>query len=219
MPKLYWMSLSPPARSVYFFAKAIGVDLTLVDIDLTKGEQKKPEFLAINPNGQVPCLQDDDGFVIFESAAIIRYLSAKHTNSVLPSTDAKAAAKVDMHAELVKSKVFSHTGTLVYNSVFLKVVTGKDPDPAVIQNAQNNLNESFKNLETVLYRDSPHHVVGTTLSLADVLLGTYLSQLILVSFSLDAYPKTKAFWEHLQTLPAFVESHKPYFAALAAFKK
>ena len=60
-------------------------------INLTAGEQKKPEFLAVNPNGRIPALVDD-GFAIFESGAIMIYLAEK-TGKLMP-TDAKGRSRV-----------------------------------------------------------------------------------------------------------------------------
>jgi len=215
--QLYWHPLSPPARMVYFFAKAAGINLDLQFVDLTKGDQKKPEFLAINPNGQVPALKDG-GFVVFESAAIIRYLAAKHPNSVFPTSDPKAQATIDQYAELIKSKLMQHTGTLFFNTLISKKVFNRDPDENAIKTSNEALATSFAALENFIFHDSPNFVVGSSLSLADVFLGVLLAALSLLNYNLDPYPKVKAYWAHLQTVQSFIDSHAPFFAAAQAFK-
>ncbi len=60
-------------------------------LDLTTGVQKQPEFLAINPNGRIPAIEDD-GFPIFESGAIMLYLAEK-TGKLMP-TDAHGKSRV-----------------------------------------------------------------------------------------------------------------------------
>lgn len=60
----------------------LGVAYKLVEIDLAKGMQRTPEYLAINPNGKVPALQHQ-GEVIYESAAILMYLLDQHPDAGL----------------------------------------------------------------------------------------------------------------------------------------
>ncbi|MFT5707650.1 MAG: glutathione S-transferase [Oceanospirillaceae bacterium] len=62
--------------------EALGIDYHLVEIDLSKGEQKSAGYLAINPNGKVPTLVHDK-YVIYESAAILLYLLDQHPESSL----------------------------------------------------------------------------------------------------------------------------------------
>lgn len=66
----------------------------VIALDLMKGEQKKPAFLAINPNGRIPAIvdHDNDDFAVFESGAILMYLAEK-TGQLLP-TNAKGRSRV-----------------------------------------------------------------------------------------------------------------------------
>ena len=74
MIKLYDFSLSPRARKVRITLEAKGLAYEKVPIDITKGEQKTPEYLAINPYGKVPALQDN-GTTVYESTIIMEYLN------------------------------------------------------------------------------------------------------------------------------------------------
>lgn len=69
----YYHPISAPCRSVLLLAKAIGVDLNLIFLDLMKGEHLNPEFTKLNPQHLVPTI-NDDGFVLWESRAILKYL-------------------------------------------------------------------------------------------------------------------------------------------------
>ena len=75
--KLYGHPYSNAARRVQMLCEECGIPYTYQLVDLMKGEQYTPEYLALNPNGKVPVI-DDDGFVLWESQAIMRYLSDKH---------------------------------------------------------------------------------------------------------------------------------------------
>ncbi|HZT34507.1 MAG TPA: glutathione S-transferase N-terminal domain-containing protein, partial [Nitrososphaera sp.] len=98
MLKLYDFPMSPRARKVRIVLAEKGLQYEKVTIDITKGEQKKPEFLAINPYGKVPALQDD-GVTLYESTIIMEYLNDKYPHPPLLPLDPgqRARARVLMH--------------------------------------------------------------------------------------------------------------------------
>jgi len=67
---------APNPRRVRIFAAEKGIDLSSKEVSIPKREQKAPEYVAKNPRGQTPILELDDGTVIAESVAIMRYLEA-----------------------------------------------------------------------------------------------------------------------------------------------
>src|SRR5436190_5421274 len=78
----------PPTRSirVLWTLRELDVEFEFVNVDPTKGEHRRPEFLAVNPAGKVPVLVDDD-FVLSESVAIVPYLAEKYPqNGFLPTS-------------------------------------------------------------------------------------------------------------------------------------
>jgi len=81
-------------RKVSLLAAALDIPLTHVTLDFSKGAFRSPEFLAMNPNGKVPTI-DDDGFVLWESAAILRYLAAKRPERGLVPSDPFEQAHLD----------------------------------------------------------------------------------------------------------------------------
>src|SRR4051812_44056627 len=68
-------------RRCYWLAKELGLEIDAIEIDLHSGQHKSPDFLKLNPNGQVPVL-DDGGFILHESLAINLYLAKKTGRSV-----------------------------------------------------------------------------------------------------------------------------------------
>lgn len=93
MIELY-TAATPNGHKASCVLEALGLEYTVKDIKLMEGEQKKPEYLAINPNGRIPAIidRDNDDFAVFESGAIMMYLAEK-TGKLLPS-EAKARSKV-----------------------------------------------------------------------------------------------------------------------------
>jgi GSH-dependent disulfide-bond oxidoreductase len=82
-----YTSTTPNGRKVTILLEELQVPYRLHHLDLSKGEQKTPEYLAINPNGKIPALVDEDGpqgkVTIFESGAILVYL-AEREGKLLP---------------------------------------------------------------------------------------------------------------------------------------
>ena len=72
--KLYNVAYSGNSYKVRLLLAQLGIACEIVEVDILRGESRKPEFLKINPNGRTPVL-DDNGFVLAESNAILAYLA------------------------------------------------------------------------------------------------------------------------------------------------
>src|SRR5262245_64889717 len=81
---LYELQPSPHARKVRLLAAELGIPLNKVPVDPRIGETRTPDYLAKNPNGRVPTLEED-GFVLWESPAILKY-----SRPSTPSADSAA---------------------------------------------------------------------------------------------------------------------------------
>ncbi|KAJ7189189.1 glutathione S-transferase [Mycena filopes] len=96
--KLYGASYATTAHRVAIVLHELKIPFELVEVDIMKGEQRKPEHLARQPFGHVPYI-DDDGFILYESRAICRSLAAKHESALLP-TELEARAVVEQAASV-----------------------------------------------------------------------------------------------------------------------
>jgi glutathione S-transferase len=86
---------APNPRRVRIFAAEKGIDLPTKQVEIFKREHKAPDYLAINPMGQTPCLQLDDDSVITESVSICRYLEHLHPDTPMFGATPREAAEVD----------------------------------------------------------------------------------------------------------------------------
>ncbi len=111
MLKFYYNGAPNPNKIALFLEEA-GLPYETVPVDSRKGEQHKPEFLAINPNGTVPAI-DDDGVVVFDSNAILMYLGEK-TGKFMPAETPKNRAQLLSWMMFVASGVGPYSGQAVH---------------------------------------------------------------------------------------------------------
>jgi len=114
--KLYDLPASPNARRVRIFIAEKGLEIPTIAVDMAKGENRQPDYLAKNSLGKMPMLELDDGTCITESAAICRYLEDIHPEPPLLGLNAVERAQVEMWNRrmeleilLPSINVFAHT--------------------------------------------------------------------------------------------------------------
>src|SRR5271156_4603210 len=86
----FYFNGAPNPNKVALFLEETGLPCELVPVDTRKGDQFKPAFLKVNPNGKVPAI-DDDGIFVFDSNAILLYLAEKTGKFLPPNTPANRA--------------------------------------------------------------------------------------------------------------------------------
>ena len=118
MIRLHYHPLSTYTRRVRIALIEKGIEHELVTVDMAARKHREPEYLAINPYGRVPTLQEDD-FLLYESNAILHYLEATHPQPPLVPADARGRALVDMHTRLCDIQMARQTGTIVFPKRFL----------------------------------------------------------------------------------------------------
>src|SRR5437016_11531538 len=94
--KLHYHPLSTYSRRVLIALTEKQISYEPVVLDMPARKHREPAYLALNPYGRVPTLEED-GFVLYESTAILNYLEATHPSPALVPTDQRARALVDMH--------------------------------------------------------------------------------------------------------------------------
>jgi glutathione S-transferase len=104
--KLYDSKLAPNPRRVRIFLAEKGVTIDTVQVDIATAENRKPEFLKLNPSGGVPVLQLDDGTYLSETVAICRYIEETHPEPALFGKGAKERALVEMWQRRMEFEVF-----------------------------------------------------------------------------------------------------------------
>jgi glutathione S-transferase len=92
MLKVWGRNTSSNVQKVMWAIGELGLACERIDIGGPFGKNKEPAYLAMNPNGLVPTLEEEDGFLLWESNSIVRYLAAKHNARALEPADPKTRA-------------------------------------------------------------------------------------------------------------------------------
>ncbi|WCJ44303.1 Glutathione S-transferase family protein [Euphorbia peplus] len=118
--KVYGPTMSTAVARVLVCLVEKDVDFQLISVDMSKGEHKMPDFLKIQPFGQVPAFQDDD-ISLFESRSICRYICDKYAdkgNKELYGTNPLSKASIDQWIEAEGQSFNPPSGALVFQLAF-----------------------------------------------------------------------------------------------------
>lgn len=157
--KIWGLPASSNSMSCVLFAQDAGVG-GLSMLDITKGEQMTPEFLAKNPFHQIPTYEGSDGFTMAESGAILRFLAANYRPEAYPS-DVRRRALVDWACDVTGATVYQKIGYGVYYPVF-----GFTAPPASQEEANKAALEAVENFEKAFLKESKF-VGGDSLTIAE----------------------------------------------------
>ncbi|GLB45764.1 putative GST superfamily protein [Lyophyllum shimeji] len=164
--KLYGSGNSTCTRRVGAVLREKKIPFELVEVQLMKGEHKSPAFMEKQPFGQIPYI-DDDGFILYESRAICRYLEEKYHNQgpkLIPD-DPKAKALFEQACSVETSNFDSLVAKAVAEKVF-KPYLGQTPDQAVFDELIKQLGPRLDAYEKILSKQK--YVAGDEFTLADV---------------------------------------------------
>ena len=173
--KIFGDSISGNCLKVKWTADYLGLSYEWVEINVLKGESRTPQFLAMNPAGQVPAVLLDDGRPLAQSNAIIIHLA--EGSELIPDDDYDRARMF----EWLFWEQYSHEPAIAV-ARFARVYRRVEPDPKVMVNGVAALNL----MEKTLHQQS--WFAGDRVSLADISLVAYTRVAHEGGFDLKAYP-------------------------------
>ncbi|KAJ6616046.1 glutathione S-transferase [Mycena sp. CBHHK59/15] len=162
--KLYGSTQATCTRRVATVLHELKVPFELVPVDVQHGEHKTPAYLEKQPFGQIPYI-DDDGFILYETRAICRYIAAKHPESKLIPTEPKANALFEQAAAVELTNFDPSASKILYETV-LKKMYGQQANPAVVEEQLAILDKKLDGYEAILAKQK--YVAGNELTLADL---------------------------------------------------
>jgi glutathione S-transferase len=204
--RLYRHPLSGHAHRAQLMLSLLGLAAEVVDVDLVRGEQREAAFLARNPFGQVPVLEDGDE-TIADSNAILVFLATRYDTSGrwLPR-DAVGAARVQRWLSVAAGQLASGPAMARVEVVFKRE---RDPQRHAVAARLFALMEQHLAEQPFLAAGEP--------TIADIALYTYTAHAPEGGVSLEPYPAIRAWLARIEALPGFVGMTRlPEAPALAA---
>ncbi len=195
--KLWGRINSINVQKVIWASAELNLQYERVDAGMAFGVVNTPEYKAMNPNSRVPTIEDD-GLVLWESNAIVRYLCAKHSAGNLWPTDLKVRADADRWMDWISINV---------NPVITPVFWGLIRTPAEKRNmadiADNAVktNEVFKVLEQGLA--GKQYVAGDRFTMGDISVGVYVYRWYALDVAKAPMPNIEAYRKRLEARPAY----------------
>jgi glutathione S-transferase len=164
MFKIFGNQMSTCTRKVLMTLHETNAPFELTSIDFMAGEHKKDAHLARQPFGQMPAL-DDDGFALYESRAMCRYINDRANGKLVP-TDVKARALMEQWISIETSNFTPHAMKFIYHYFFQRA-----QDAAVLEAAEKGITTAIGVMEKSLAKNT--FIAGSEFTLADVCFMPY----------------------------------------------
>ena len=167
MIKIWGRNTSSNVQKAMWAVGELGIEHQRIDVGGAFGKNNEPPYLAMNPNGLVPTLEEEDGFTLWESNSIVRYLAGKHDKSgVLESKDAKQRARASQWMDWQLSVL----GPAITPAFWGLIRTPEDKrDHAAIKASQDKTSTTMKMLDAQLGKTP--YVAGPNFSYGDIPVG------------------------------------------------
>ncbi|KLO14538.1 glutathione S-transferase [Schizopora paradoxa] len=226
--KLYGSVLATCTQRVLVVAKYLDLEVELIGIDFGKGEHKSPEYLKKQPFGQVPYLfylQDDDGFGLFESRAIARYLSVVHGGGKLIPKGARENAIFEQAVCIEQANFDPYVNVVAHERFYGPLLHGSTPDEKLASVQQAKLEGKLDAYETILKKYK--YLGGDELTLADLfhlpygvlVASPYQPGAPFLNFEDPKRPNVARWWREVTSLPAWKAVQTEFDIVVYSLKK
>lgn len=196
MIRLYGYERSSNTQKATWLCDELGVPFEMVPKGGPHGGHKEADYLRLNPNGQIPTLEDD-GFVLWESNSILRYVAERHGGGrLVPETpERRAIANKWMDWQLA---ALGRPSSALINAVFRK--PKPERNAAEVAAAIDGLAVLWKRFESD-FGDGPF--LAGNFSIADIALAIYAHRWYAADVDKPAFPILRAWYERAAERPAF----------------
>jgi len=206
---LYMDYGSQPSRAVFAFCLLNNIPHVVKQISVLSGETKKPEYKEVNPFGKVPAI-DDDGFILFESHAILRYLHRTHkTPDHWYPSDPKKVAKIDAYLD------WHHTGTRKCSNYMLwlakmEFANGFSYKQLNEEQVKKDFENALNDLENIWLKDEKFIAGADEISIADLSAFNEISEFLLVDYDFSKYKKVSDWYKKISALEGMKKAHEKF---------
>ncbi|MFL9985333.1 glutathione S-transferase family protein [Paraburkholderia sediminicola] len=203
--RLHTTLLSGHGHRVKLFLTLLDLPFEVIELNMGAGDNRRPEYLKLNPFGQVPTIEDGET-VLFDSNAILVYLAKRYGDPAWLPEDALGAAAVQRWLSLA-------AGQIAYGPCAARLVTVFGA-PLNLDTAQKIALKLFDVLDAELA--GKNFAAGDRVSIADIAAHTYIAHAPEGGVSLEPYPHIQAWLRRVEALPRFIAMPATKAGLLAA---
>ena len=174
----------------------MGIKYEEVKVDFEKGDQFKPEYLRLNPNGKIPCIVDGD-FVLWESMAINNYLATKYNTDLLGDSPEEKAL-IDQWSYWSILEIQPNLYTIAFQKFR---ATEDQKDEKAVNKAMEELPKIFKILDNQL--EGKEYILGDRFTLADINVASCVLVADFAKYDYSAYKNVSRWIAKLNKRPSF----------------
>ena len=197
MLKIWGRANSSNLKKVTWLCEEISLPYERIDAGMSFGVVNTPEYRKLNPNGLVPTI-DDEGFILWESNAIVRYLAAKHTAGTLWPTDLKVRADADRWMDWCTSTLWPAFRPVFWN--LIRTPADKRSQKEIDEGSQKT-GELLTRLDG--YLAGRKFVAGDQLTIGDIAFGPVVYLVQNVPFDRPKLANYDAWYARISERPAF----------------
>jgi glutathione S-transferase len=161
--KIWGRNTSSNVQKVMWAVSEIGLPHERIDVGGPFGKNREAAYLAMNPNGLVPTLEEEDGFLLWESNSIVRYLAAKHSAAMLEPADLRARARASAWMDWQLSVL---APAITPGFIGLIRTPPEKRDDAAIEESKKRTTAAIAILDAALAKTA--YVAGDTFSYGDI---------------------------------------------------
>ncbi len=205
MIKLYGIPVSNNVNKVRYCLNYLGLEYEFTPTNPIEGENHAEDYLAICPTAKIPAMSDD-GFNLFESHAINRYLATRENSSIYPA-DVKQRAEVDAWSDYVNIHVAGAVSRVVFNRLLAPIV-GAEVDEKSIEAGLSFLDKQLPVLDKQLSANI--YLAGKELTLADIALLATLDPCEGAGIDLSPYQNIIKWREGLKVQAFYQKCYKDF---------
>lgn len=215
--KLYYHPLSATSRPILQFCADAGITYEAVVIDLMTGEHFKEPYASLNPNCMVPAI-DDDGFVLTESSAILKYLAEKYQSPAYPS-DLKQRARINEMMDWFNANLYREYG---YHLIYPQILPHHARQPeeankATIEWGQVETRKMLQTLNDHYLGQNHNYLCGETITLADYFGAALMTLGEIIGNDFSDYANIEIWLKTIKAMPSWStvnEIHNGFAASM-----
>jgi glutathione S-transferase len=195
MLKILGRKTSGNTQKVLWCCDELGIAYEREDVGREYGRNHEPAYLALNPNGRIPTIVDD-GFVLWESNAIVRYLCARHGMGTLFPPELQRRADMERWMDWQQTTLRPH-----FHALFNALQSAVPPGAAALESLTKALHDAWKILDAQLAKQP--FIAGDNLTMADIPFCYIVNRWYKLPVAHGGLPHVKAWFDRLCERPAF----------------